>query len=201
MNLQQMTGKLTTRGWIGIGGAVAAAVVFLFLLMQLASAPSYTTIRAGINPSQISKMTSALTTAGISYQLQDNGTAIGVQSDQVSQAQVALAGTGAGSGAVSLLDLQAQAGSSLGASTAQINAQTEAELEAQLEGAIGEIQGVSSALVQIVIPDQTAQLFANTSTAATASVLLDDSGTFDAGSVKGIADLVANAVPGLSASK
>jgi flagellar M-ring protein FliF len=201
MNLQQLTGKLTTRGWIGIGGAVAATVAFLFVLMQLASAPSYTTIQAGVNPSQISKMTSALTTAGISYQLQDNGTAIGVQSDQVSQAQVALAGTGAGSGAPSLLQLESQVGSSLGANESQINTQTEAELEAQLEGAIDQIQGVSSALVQIVIPDQTAQLFANTSTAATASVLLDDSGTFDAGSAKGIADLVAGAVPGLSSSR
>ncbi len=65
MNLSQITSKLTPRGWLIAGGATAAAIVFVYLLMSMASAPSYTTLMAGVDPAQTGKITSALSTAGV----------------------------------------------------------------------------------------------------------------------------------------
>lgn len=201
MNLADITGKLTPRGWLGVGAAAAVAGAFVLLVMQMASSPSYTTVQAGLSPSQTGKVTQALTSAGITYQLQANGTAVAVPSGEASQAQVALGNAGITSQPSLLQLIQNQGFSSLGASPTQVLQQQEAVLETQLDGVIEGIQGVTTAQVQIVIPDPTSQLFTNSASQATASVLLDDSGTFDAGSVRGIADLVANAVPGLSAGR
>jgi flagellar M-ring protein FliF len=198
MNLSQITSKLSPRGWLAVGGSAAVAIAFVYLLMSLASAPSYTTLMAGINPAQTSKITSALSTAGIAYELQNNGTAIAVESGQVAQARVALAGGG-------LLDtsstqpLASLSNQPLGSSDQQQNEAYQQALEQQLDGEIESMQGVTSAQVDLVIPNTTSQLFGNAE-AASASVLLDDSGTFDTGSAKGIADLVAGAVQGLTDS-
>ena len=94
MNLTQITSKLTPRGWLMVGGSAAATLAFLYLLVTMASAPSYTTLLAGVDPAQTSKITSALSTAGVSYELQNGGTAVAVESGQVSEARVALAGAG-----------------------------------------------------------------------------------------------------------
>ncbi len=197
MNLSALTSKLTPRGWLAVGGSAAAAIAFVYLLMSMASAPSYTTLMAGVNPAQTSKITSALSTAGIGYELQNNGTAVAVQSGQVAQARVALAGQGLlDTSSTEALQLPSQ---SLGASDQQQNEAYQQALEQQLDDEIESMQGVTSAEVDLVIPNTTAELFGS-STAASASVLLDDSATFDTGSAKGIADLVAGAVQGLSAS-
>ncbi|MGO9902031.1 MAG: flagellar basal-body MS-ring/collar protein FliF [Solirubrobacteraceae bacterium] len=198
MNLSQLTSKLPARGWLAVGGSVAAVILFAYLLMTMASAPSYTTLMAGIDPAQTSKITAALSTAGIPYELQNSGTAVAVVSGQVSQARVALGGEGLLSG--STAPLQSLSNQSLGESDQQQNEAYQQALEAQLDNEIEDMQGVTSAQVDLVIPDTTTELFGNAQ-AASASVLLDDSSTFDAGSAKGIAELVAGAVQGLSDSK
>src|SRR5579859_2457384 len=86
--------KLTPKGWAAVGGAAAVAIVFLVLVFQMASAPSYTTLEAGLDPAQTGKITSALAGKGISYQLQNSGTAVAVDPSQVAQARVALASAG-----------------------------------------------------------------------------------------------------------
>ena len=121
-----------------------------------------------------------------------------MQSGDVSQARVALGGAGLLSG--STQPLASLSNQSIGASNQQQNEAYQQALEQQLDTEIESMQGVTSAQVDLVIPNTSSQLF-GTSQAASASVLLDDSGTFDAGSAKGIADLVAGAVQGLSASK
>ena len=60
------------------GGAAAAAIVFLVLIMNFASKPSYSTLMTGVDPTQTGKITSTLSTKGIGYQIQNNGTAIAV---------------------------------------------------------------------------------------------------------------------------
>ncbi|MGO9751583.1 MAG: flagellar M-ring protein FliF [Solirubrobacteraceae bacterium] len=198
MNLTQITSKLTPRGWLAVGGSVAATIVFAYLLLSMASAPSYTTLMAGIDPAQTSKITSALSTAGIPYELQNNGTAVAVVSEQVSQARVALAGGGLLSG--STQPLQSLSSQGIGQSDQQQNEAYQQALEAQLDNEIEGMQGVTSAQVDLVIPNTSSELFGNAQ-AASASVLLDDSAMFDAGSARGIAELVAGAVQGLSDSK
>src|SRR5690348_11774862 len=94
MPARQFISKLTPRGWLAVGGAAAVAVVFLVLVFHMASAPSYSTMLTGLDPDQTGKITSTLDSKGIGYQIQNNGTALAVQSGQTGQARIALASAG-----------------------------------------------------------------------------------------------------------
>jgi len=191
--------RLSPKGWAMVGGAFAAAVVFIVVVMQFASAPSYSTLETGIDPAQTNKITSTLATQGIPYQIQNGGTAIAVESDKTAQARVALASAGLlgnSQPGFSLLDKQ-----SLGQSNFQQQVTYERALEGQLASTIETINGVSSAQVNLVIPDSQDQLFSDQTQPATASVLLSGSDNLQPGAVRGIAQLVASSVPGLSVQK
>jgi flagellar M-ring protein FliF len=183
-----------------IGISAAVGILFLYFVLQLASQPSYSTLLTGLDPAQTGKITSTLDTKGIPYQLQNNGTALGVQSDKTAQARVALAtagllGTGQQQG-FSLFDKQ-----QLGSSNFQQQITYQRALEGQLAQTIQSIQGVSSAQVQLVLPNQQQQLFADNTTPTTAAVLLSGSTSLDPAAVKGIAQLVASSVPSLHVDK
>jgi flagellar M-ring protein FliF len=199
MAIRQYITKMTPKGWAMLGGAVAAAIVFLVVVMNFASAKSYSTMLTGLDPAQTSKITSTLDGKGIGYQIQNGGTALGVDSSQVPQARIALASAG-------LLGTQ-QPGfslfdkSQLGASNFQQQITYQRALEGQLDTTIQQIQGVDSAQVNLVLPNPQQQLFADNSQPATASVLLSDSGNLDPSAVRGIANLVASSVPGLQLGK
>jgi flagellar M-ring protein FliF len=199
--IRQYITRMTPKGWAMLGGSVAAAIVFLMLVMNFASAKSYTTLETGMDPAQTGKITSSLDAKGIGYQIQNGGTALAVDSSQVSQARIALAtagllGVGSQQPGFSLLDKSA-----LGASNFQQQVTYQRALEGQLDQTIEQIQGVDSATVNLVLPNQQAQLFGDNSQASTASVLLSDSSTLDPSAVKGIAELVASSVQGLSDQK
>lgn len=199
MSIRQLTAKLSPRGWAVLGGSAAVAIVFFYILYSMASQPSYTTLAAGIDPSQTGKITASLDAKGIAYQIQNNGTAIAVQSGQTAQARIALASAGllgSQQPGMSLFDNQ-----SLGQSNFQQQVTYQRALEGQLANTIQTIQGVSSAQVQLVLPDPQSQLFASNSTPTSAAVLLSDNGTLDPTAVKGIAQLVASSVPNLTADK
>ena len=51
----------------------------------MVSQPSYATLVTGLEPAQTGKMTSTLDQQGISYELQNNGTALAVQSDETAR--------------------------------------------------------------------------------------------------------------------
>src|SRR3989440_1787700 len=177
-------------------GAIAAGVVLLaFVMMQMAGAPDYTTVLTGINPAQTAKLTSALDQKGIKWELQNNGTALAVEKSQMADARVALAGQG--------MPGQMQPGfeifdkQKLGASDFQQQVMYQRALEGQLAQTIGQIDGVSNAQVQLVLPQD--QLFQDQQSASRAGVLLTSDGSLQPGAVRGIATLVSNSVKGLGA--
>ena len=200
MNFGQLASKMTPKGWAMVGGAAAAAIVFLVLIMNFASKPSYSTLMTGLDPTQTGKITSTLSTKGIGYQIQNNGTAIAVQSDKTGEARIALATAGLLNGTsqpgFELFDKQ-----QLGASNFQQQITYQRALEGQLDQTIEGIQGVSSAQVQLVLPNPQDQLFSDSTQSSSAAVLLSNSATLDPNSVKGIAQLVASSVPGLQLNK
>jgi flagellar M-ring protein FliF len=198
-SFSQTIKRLSPKGWAIVGGSVAAGLVFLVVLMQMASAPSYSTLETGLDPSQTGKITSTLSTQGIAYQLQNNGTALAVQSDKTAQARVALATAGllgTSQPGFSLMDKQ-----QLGQSNFQQQITYERALEGQLASTIETIDGVSSAQVNLVLPNAQDQLFADQQQPSTASVLLSGSSTLQSSSVRGIAQLVSSSVPGLQPGK
>ena len=201
MDIRQFITKLTPKGWAMVGGSIAAAIVFLVVIMNFASKPSYTTLETGLDPAQTGKITSTLDSKGIGYQIENGGTALAVTSSQVGQARIALAtagllGIGSQQPGFELLN-----SSQLGASNFQQQVTYQRALEGQLDQTIEQIQGIDSATVNLVLPNQQDQLFGDSGPSSSASVLLSDSGSLDPSSVKGIAELVASSVQGLSDSK
>jgi flagellar M-ring protein FliF len=197
-NFGDMAKKLSPKGWAMIIGSVVGGIAFLMIVMSMASKPTYSTLEAGIDPAQTGKITSTLSAQGITYQLQNNGTAIAVTSSQTAQARVALATAGLLTNqqpGFSLLDKQ-----QLGQSNFQQQLTYERALEGQLAQTIETIDGVSSATVNLVIPSNQDQLFSDQVQPATASVLLGGS-QLPSSSVRGVAQLVASSVPSLSINK
>jgi flagellar M-ring protein FliF len=199
MPVAQLASRLSPRGWLVAGGGGLAAIVFVYLFLHMVSQPSYSTLASGLSPAQTGKMTSALDQQGISYELQSNGTALAVQSNQMAKARVALAGAGVLGGShpdLSLFEKQ-----NLGESNFQQQVNYQRALQGQLEETIDNVQGVSGAQVQLVLPSPQAQLFASSQTPSSAAVLLSGTTSLDPSSVRGIAQLVASSVPGLSLGK
>jgi flagellar M-ring protein FliF len=186
---------MSPRGRIVLVVSALAIILVAFLMFRMASAPSYTTIQAGVDPAKTGKITAALDQAGVAYKLENNGTAIAVVSGQESKARVALAGQGLAGGSsqpgFELLDKQ-----KLGSSTFQQQIAYQRALEGQISQTIGQIDGISGAQVQLTLPKD--DLFADEKQPATAAVLLSaDSATLDPAAVRGIASLVSSSVPNL----
>ncbi len=198
MTGRDLINKLPPRGWAVLGGAVFASVLLVYLILHFATQPSYSTLLTGLNPAQTGKITSTLSTQGIAYEIQGNGTAIAVPASETAQARVALA-------SANLLtnnqpDFSLFDSSQLGHSDAQFNVEYQRALEGQLSETIDNIQGVNGAQVQLVLPSTQQQLFADTSTPTTAAVLLSGGENLDPGQIHGIAQLVASSVQGLQLS-
>jgi flagellar M-ring protein FliF len=184
----------STKGKIGMAAAAIVVLLVAILLMKMATSPSYSTIATGVDPAQTGKMTAALDTKGIKWKLVNNGTGIAVDSGQTAGARVALAEQGLpqnGQAGFELFDKQ-----KLGASNLQQQVTYQRALEGELAQTIEQVQGVTSAQVNLVLPEE--QLFSDQNSQSKASVLLSSGGTpIDPNSVRGIAQLVAGGVKGL----
>lgn len=188
--------SMPTKGKVILGASLLAGLILMFILFRLATAPSYVTVVSGVEPADTAKATAALDEAGITYQLENNGTAVSVVSDSEAQAKVALASSGvSGAGGskpgFELLDEQ-----KLGASDFQQKVNYQRALEGEISKNIQSINGISSATVQLSLPED--KLFADETKPATASVLLGTPANgLDPQQVRGVASLVAGSVEGL----
>jgi len=197
MKLPGNLAAMPMRSKLGLLGGALAVVIVLFLLLRMAGAPSYTTLASGLDPADTGKITTALDAKGIGYELQANGTTVAVDKAMVGTARIALAQAGVSASSASggpgfeLFDEQ-----KLGASDFQQQVTYQRALEGEIARTINSVSGVNGASVQLVMPED--DLFADSSTAATAAVLLEGPGDMlEDGAVRGIAQLVASSVKGL----
>ena len=201
MPARQFISKLTPRGWLAVGGAAAVAIVFLVLVFQMASAPSYSTMLTGLDPAQTGKITATLDSQG--HRLPDPEQRHRARRD--SQARRRRPASRWPRPACWARPRSPGWSCSTTSSSAPRNFQQQITyqraLEGQLAQTIEQIQGVSGAQVQLVLPNTQDQLFSDTTQKATAAVLLSDGGSLDPNAVRGIAQLVANSVPNLPVSK
>jgi flagellar M-ring protein FliF len=195
----QLASRLTPRGWLIAGGGAVVAILFVYLFVHTVSQPSYTTLVSGVEPSQTGKMTSTLSAQGISYQLQNGGTALAVQANQTAKARVALAGADLLGNNQPGFQLFEKA--KLGESNFQQQVTYQRALQGQLAETIDSVQGVSGAQVELVLPSAQNQIFGENQNTSSAAVSLSGTSSLDQGSVRGIAQLVASSVPGLQLSK
>ncbi len=196
--IKTVLARLSTRGKLALGGAALALIVLVFVLFQMATKQSYTTLATGIEPAETGQVTEALEAKGIPFQLQDSGTAVGVPSSDVSEARIALAESdvlGGSKPGFELFDSQ-----QFGASDFQQKVTYQRALEGELERTINQVEGVKSSNVQLTLPEE--QLFSEEAIKPTAAVLIasDSGGRLGAGAVRGIAHLVAASVEGLNAN-
>ena len=186
---------LGPRGQLGIAASALLVIVTLFFLFQLAGKASYTTLTTGLQASESAQVAKALDSAGIKYQLKNGGTEIAVMSGSESKARLALASKNLPNGGhvgFELFDKK-----SLGQTDFQQRVQYQRALEGEIARTIEQIDGVTSADVQLVIPDDA--LFLADQTKASASVLVTGGSNLDGSTIAGISHLVSSAVKGLSA--
>jgi flagellar M-ring protein FliF len=193
--IKDMWRNLEPRGQMTLVGSGLVVVVTLALLFMFASRPSYTTLASGIEASDSSEMTKALESAGVGYELRGGGTEIAVKDADASKARVALAEKG-------LPRSGSQAGwelfdkGNLGASNFQQQVNYQRALEGEIARTIGQIDGIDSVQVQLVLPEDS--LFQEEAQKASAAVLLSGP-ALEGTTVRGIAHLVASSVKGLNA--
>ena len=194
MPFRSLLANTTTKGKVVMAASALAVLAVMLVMFKVASAPSYTTMLTGLDPAETGKITAALDSSGVSYQIENNGTGLAVVKGQVAQARIALAEKGlpvTGQPGFELFDKQ-----KLVASDFQQKVTYQRALEGQIASTIGQIQGVSGAQVSLVLPED--QLFSQDQTPATAAVLLSGSATsLDPSAVRGIASLVSSSVKGL----
>jgi flagellar M-ring protein FliF len=190
--------SMSLRGKITLAACALAFLAASVFIVKMASKPSYTTVMTGVDPAKTTQITSALTAAGVPFELQNGGTAIAVQKGKETAANVALASKGLNSGTsqpgFEILDKQR-----LGASTQQQQVAYQRGLEGEIANTISQIDGAQGATVNLTLGQD--NLFADESQPATAAVLLpSDASSMDPASVKGIANLVASSVANLRSS-
>jgi flagellar M-ring protein FliF len=185
--------NITPRGRIILAGCALAFVVIVFFGMQVASRPSFSLISSGMDPAETGKVAAALDEKGIIYELRNNGTALAVEKSQTAEARIALAGQGLGGGSSAQPGFELFDKQKIGTSDFQQQVTYQRALEGQIAKTVDQVQGVNGSQVRLVLADD--QLFAESSTPATAAVLLTGSSSaLEPGAVRGIAQLVSSSV-------
>src|ERR1700750_1066607 len=134
-----------------LGVSTFAILAIAFLILKIATAPQYALIASGLDPAQTGKITAALDSQGIAYELRNNGTALAVQKSDTAQANIALSAQGvttSGSGSQPGYELLDQ--SKLGASQFQQQVTYQRALEGEIAKSLSGVEGVSNPTVQIV---------------------------------------------------
>jgi flagellar M-ring protein FliF len=195
--LREGWSSLETRSQITLVGAVLGVLVTFYLLYSMSGGTSYVTLASNLDPSTTGKAETTLATAGVPYKVAAGGTEIDVPSSALSQARIALSTKGVlGTNADS--SFSAFNKSSLGTTDFQQQVQYQTALQDEIAQTIEQIQGVNSATVTLVLPQDT--LFADQQSKASAAVLVGGGDALDASTVAGIAHLVSSSVKGLDSA-
>jgi flagellar M-ring protein FliF len=194
---RNLLANMDPRGRAILAGAVLGTLLVAFLLFRVAAQPSYAPLLSGLNPADTGKVTAVLDAQGIAYELRNNGTALAVRKEDAARARIAVAEHGLPSGGKAGFELFDQ--QKLGTSDFQQKVTYERALQGEIGRTIEQIDGVSGAQVELVLPQD--ELFSDQQSAAKAAVLLSGDGTaLQPGAVRGMAQLVASSVRGLTLS-
>jgi flagellar M-ring protein FliF len=160
------------------------------------TSPNWQPLYTNLNARTAGQITAQLNTMKVPYQLTSGGSTIEVPKKDVNQARVSLADQNVPSSTVGLPSSSLSFG--IGESDAQIQATQLANLEATLQSTIDSITGVHSS--RVLVNQPAPGLFGETTQQASASVFVDlvPGNNLSVGQVRGIMNLVAHSVQGLS---
>ncbi len=176
--------------------AVGLTAIFAVALLLLIQPPQqYAPLYSGLSADDAAAIIEQLRQQGIPYKLSNDGTTISVPADQVAKLRLALAAQGlpkSGTLGFELFDR-----SSFGVTDFQQRVNYQRALEGELARTISQLDGVRSARVHLVIPEQS--LFTEQQQPTTAAVVLQvkPGSRLTDEQVRGVVHLVSAAVPGL----
>ncbi|MHB8189180.1 MAG: flagellar basal-body MS-ring/collar protein FliF [Ferrimicrobium sp.] len=178
---------------IGIAVLVVAGAFF----SSVSSSPPYGVLFSNLSAQDAGAITTKLQTAGVPYQLADQGTVIMVPESMVDQERIDMAQAGLPANSTVGLSIM----SKVGITTSQITQQADYQqaLQGQLAQTIEAISGVRSAQVNLALPPTDVfAVTANQSPSASILVTLSPGVTLSSTQVQAIVHLVASAIPNMS---
>lgn len=176
---------------------IVGAVSGIVLVSHWASRPSYAVLLSDLDQTDAGSVVQKLKDMKVKYEIRANGSQIAISpAEMVPEIRMALATEGLPKGGkvgLELFDL-----STLGATTFQEKIKLQRALQGELERTITSLDAVQTARVHITQPERS--VFAKQSSPATASVMLrlNSGKDVEKAQIKGIANLVAGSVPGLT---
>ncbi len=179
-----------------MGAGAAVAVVLVVVLAHLAFSPNWQPLYTNLSAAQAGQITNQLAQMKVPYQLTQGGRTVLVPSSQVDQTRVALADQNIpSSGTVGFGNLTQF---SLGETDQELLLTEQVALQDELGSTIGSIGALSGA--KVFLNEPSPSLFGESQNPTTASVYvtLKPYHSLSTGQVRGIMQLVAHAVSGLS---
>ncbi|MGI6129411.1 MAG: flagellar basal-body MS-ring/collar protein FliF [bacterium] len=170
-----------------LGISLVAAVV-------LFTRPSYGTLFSNLTPADAGQIGQRLQDMNIVYRLGDDGKSILVPDDKVYELRNRLAMEGLPKGSMVGFEIFDQ--SKLGVTDFERRIGYMRALRGELARTISQLEGVRSAQVELVLPEE--RLFSKDVRPPTASVMLDTVGQLDPSQVRAISHLVSHSVEGLT---
>lgn len=178
--------------------AAVGIMVVCGALMVWASRPKLQLLYGGMDPKEMSDITSTVESMGVDYEIRNGGTSIFVASDQVYSVRMRLASEGIPSGGG--VGYEIFDSGSFGISSFVQHTNFVRAIQGELARTINQLNGVRSSKVMIVIPENEL-LISGTEKKPTASVFVDTGGrTLGLEAVDSIRSLVSNAVEGMNAN-
>lgn len=196
--LEQIKALGPVRIALGLGAVAVIAAVLLMSVLR-AGSEDKALLYSGVEMAEAAKITEQLTQANIAFELRGDGTSIFVPRSRVLDARMMLSAQGLpsrGSVGYEIFDNQ----DALGATQFQQNINRLRALEGELARTIASLALVERARVHLVLPER--RLFEREQQQPSASIVLrlrrDE---LNAAQVRAVRNLVASAVPGLSANR
>ncbi|MCX7736433.1 MAG: flagellar basal-body MS-ring/collar protein FliF [Candidatus Kapabacteria bacterium] len=190
-------GKLSLTQKIIMFGAVAAVIIFIFLIFSMSKPNNeYSVLFSSLESGDASKIVQKLKESKIEYQLADNGSTILVDKTKVYETRLSLAGEGlpeSGTVGYEIFDK-----TNLGMSEFVQKLNYRRALEGELSRTIGSIDEIKKARVHIVIPERALFDKDQKKTSASVTLHLKSGRSTDKIDIAGIQNLVASSVEGMS---
>lgn len=180
-----------------IAGAIAVVFVASSVMLALGNkGAKYETLFSGLDPADAGAIVTELEREGIPYELADGGRTIRVPPENLHRTRLSMASQGLPSSGI--VGFESISGNSIWATDFERRVQYIRALSGELTRTVESISGVEDARVHIVLPEDS--VFAAERKPATAAVLLKlrPMQELSASTVKGIMNLVARSVEGLS---
>ncbi len=196
--LQNLLAGLAKLGWRRLA-ALGAVGVTVALIVGLGgyylSRPAFETLYAGLDRQDVASIGSALTEAGIAFDVSADNTSVKVRYSETARARMLLAEKGLPHSANSGYELYDKLGS-LGLTSFMQDVTRVRAIEGELARTVQLMNGIRAARVHIVLPDEGS--FRRARQPPSASVMIRTDTIADARTGQAIRHLVAAAVPGMT---